>query len=83
MSNTLGVYNPIFYAQEALILLEKALGMAGRVHRGYDEERRTFLKGETINIRKPSTFTAQNAPSSAQDLDTGTVSLVLEALILN
>ena len=31
MSNTLGNYDPIFYAQEALIALNKALGMAGRV----------------------------------------------------
>lgn len=77
MPNTLGVYNPIFYAQEALIQLEKALGMAGRVYRGYDEERRTFGKGETINIRKPSTFTAQDAPSSSQDLATETVALTL------
>ena len=34
--NTLGIYDPLFYAQEALIQLEKALGLAGRVHRGYD-----------------------------------------------
>lgn len=77
MGNTLGVYNPLFYANEALIQLEKSLGMAARVHRGYDEERRAFGKGEYINIRKPSTFTAQNAPSSAQDLDTETVQLQL------
>ena len=77
MANTLGVYNPIFYAQEALIQLEKALGMAGRVHRGIDEERRTFGKGETINIRRPSTFSAQDAPSTAQDATTETVALTL------
>jgi len=77
MANTLGVYNPIFYAQEALIQLEKALGMASRVYLGYDEERRSFRRGETINIRKPSTFTAQDAPSTAQDLDTETVALTL------
>jgi hypothetical protein len=77
MSNTLGVYNPIFYAQEALIQLEKSLGMAARVHRGFDEERRAFGYGETINIRRPSTFTAQDAPSVAQNVDTGTVALTL------
>jgi len=77
MSNTLGVYNPIFYAQEALILLEKALGMAARVHRGYDEERKSFRRGEYVNIRKPSTFVADNAPSTAQELDTETVQLQL------
>ena len=77
MANTLGVYNPLFYANEALIHLEKALGMAGRVHRGFDAERRTFGKGEFINIRKPSTFTAQDAPSTAVDLDTETVQMQL------
>jgi len=77
MANTLGVYNPIFYAQEALIHLEKALGLAARVHRGYDEERRTFNRGETINIRRPSTFTAADAPATAADLGTETVALTL------
>jgi len=77
MSNTLGVYNPIFYAQEALIQLHKALGMAGRVYRGYDEERKSFGKGDVINIRRPSTFSAQDAPSSSQDLATETVALTL------
>lgn len=76
-TNTLGVYNPIFYAQEALIQLEKALGMAGRVHRGIEQERISFQKGETIQIRKPSTFSAQNAPSSAQNITTETVTLTL------
>ena len=78
MSNTLGKYDPIFYAQEALILLEKALGLAGRIHRGYDEERKSFAKGQTISIRKPSTFTAASAPSSAADLDTEYVDITLD-----
>lgn len=77
MANTLGVYKPLFYAQEALTQLEKALGMAARVYRGYDEERRRFGKGDTINIRRPSTFTVQDAPSTAQDVDTETVSMTL------
>jgi len=77
VANTLGYYNPEFYAQEALIQLEKALGMAARVHRGYDEERRSFGRGEYVNIRKPSNFTAQDAPSTAQDLDTETVQIQL------
>lgn len=77
MANTLGVYNPIFYANEALIQLEKALGMAARVHRSFEEERRAFQRGETINIRKPSTFTADDAPSTAQNVATETVSMTL------
>lgn len=77
MANTLGVYNPIFYANEALIQLEKALGMAGRVHRGFEAERNSFGRGEVINIRRPSTFTAQDAPSTAQDITTETVAITL------
>lgn len=77
MANDLGFYNPVFYAQEALIQLENALGMAGRVYRGYEEERRSFDRGDTINIRRPSTFTAQNAPSTAQSLNTGKVQMTL------
>jgi len=79
-TNVLGAYNPIFYAQEALIQLEKALGMADRVYMGYNEERKAFRKGDTINIRKPSTFTAQAAPSSAaQSVITETVAMTLDS----
>tara|TARA_Y100000310_G_scaffold344961_1_gene460800 strand:+ start:1196 stop:2341 length:1146 start_codon:yes stop_codon:yes gene_type:complete len=78
MANTLGVYNPVFYAQEALIQLEKALGMASRVYMGYDQERRAFGLGETINIRRPSTFTVDNAPATAQDVTTETVAMTLD-----
>lgn len=77
MANQLGNYSPLFYAQEGLIQLEKALGMAARVHRGYDRERRTFNKGSRIEIRRPSTFTALDAPSDAQDVNTGMVSIHL------
>lgn len=75
MTNTLSVYDPIFYAQEALIQLEKALGMAGRVHRGHDKAPQQ--KGATISIRKPGAFTAQDAPSPAQDIDAGEVQIAL------
>lgn len=77
MANTLGYFNPAFYANEALILLENALGMSGRVHRGYESERNTFGKGDTVNIKKPSTFTAQDSGSSAQDLTTGGTTITL------
>lgn len=77
MANTLGIYDPLFYANEALIHLEKALGMAGRVHRGYDEERRSFRKGSKIEINRPSTFVVQDAPATAADLDVGTVEMEL------
>ena len=78
VTNVLGFYNPEFYAQEALIQLEKALGMASRVFMGYDEERKTFGKGDVINIKKPSIFTAESAPSSAQNVETGSVQLDLD-----
>jgi len=77
MANTLGYYNPVFYAQEALIQLENAMGMASRVHRGYEEERRSYERGEYINIRRPSTFTAANAPSTAADITTESVQIQL------
>lgn len=75
MANALNLYDPLFYAQEALIVLYKALGMAGRVHRGYDADPQQ--KGSVIKIRRPGTFTAQDAPSSAQDLTPGDVAITL------
>jgi len=77
MANSNGNYIPILYANEALIHLRKRLGMAARVHRGYDAERRTAGKGKTISIKRPSTFTSQSAPSSAQELAVGTVDITL------
>ncbi len=76
MPNTLSVYDPLFYAQEAIIQLEKALGMSGRVHRGYDKSPQQ--KGSTIQISRPSTFTAQDAPSSDQGISAGAVSIILD-----
>lgn len=78
MVNVLGVYNPIFYAQEALRNLEKALGMANRVHRGFEQERRTFGRGEVISIRKPAVFTVADAPATAEDLVSPTVNITLD-----
>lgn len=77
MAKVITAYDPYFYANEAITALEKSLGMAGRIHRGYDEERRSFNKGSTIKIRKPSTFTAQDAPSVAQDIDASELELTL------
>lgn len=76
-TQNLGPYTPIFYAQEALMQLQQALGMANRVYRGYDRERGTFNKGNTIRIRKPGTFTVQDAPSAAQDLAPEETDMVL------
>jgi hypothetical protein len=75
MSNALSVYDPLFYASEAIIQLRKALGMAARVHRGYDKNPQQ--KGSVISISRPSTFSAQDAPSVAQDILAGEVQIAL------
>lgn len=68
-------YDPYFYANEAIMQLEKALGMAARVHRGYDKDPQS--PGSVIQIRKPQSFTAQDAPSAAQDLNPGETNITL------
>jgi len=78
MANSLGYFIPEFYAQEALIHLENALGMANAVYRGYDAERRVFGMGDKINIKSPSVFTTASAPGSSQDLTTRSVQLTLD-----
>lgn len=77
-TNTLGYYDPAFYANEALIHLRKALGFANTVHLGFDAERRSFGRGDVINIKRPSTFSAQTAPSTAQDMKTESVQIALD-----
>lgn len=69
-------YDPYFYANEAILQLEKVLGMAARVHRGYEKSPQE--KGSVIQIRKPSTFQAQNAPSTAQDINPGKTNIKLD-----
>lgn len=75
MANVLSVFDPIFYANLALIQLEKALGMAARIHRGYDKNPQQ--KGSTISIKVPSTFAAQDAPGSDQDIKASNVDITL------
>jgi hypothetical protein len=75
MPNVLGIYDPVFYANEALIALEKNLGLAGRVYRGVDKSPQQ--RGSIISIRRPGVFTAENAPSTAQDIETGNVDVTL------
>jgi len=83
MSNTFtgGVnpYNPYFYAQEALIVLEKSLGMARRVHNGYDAERRSFNKGEYVQLKRPSSFsTTIGGTSTTSDVTPEALSIQLD-----
>lgn len=64
-------YDPIFYAQEALMVVEQSMGLAARVYRGYDEEKKSAVQGQTISIRKPSSFVTNPGGSGVyQDLDT-------------
>lgn len=77
MANVLGNYNETFFAQEALIQLTKALGMASRVYRDYDQDLKPQAKGDTIQIRRPGTFTVNDAPATAQDLSPDSVALQL------
>lgn len=80
MTNTLNLYDPLFYAQEAILQLHKALGLAGRVHRGYDKTPQQ--KGSTIMINIPSTFVATDVNTSTggttQDLKPASTSVVLD-----
>lgn len=83
MANVLGNYNPEFYAQEALTQLFKALGMAGRVHRGAEQERNGAgnQKGDTINLKRPTHFQAQEhvagVGTTAQDVVGENVQIIL------
>lgn len=79
MANTLGNYDPNFYAANALLQLEKALGMANRVYRGYDKNPQEY--GSVINIRRPTYFTAQAMPISSantSDITPDSVSVSLD-----
>jgi hypothetical protein len=62
-----------------LIQLEKALGMASRVYRGYELERNAYGIGNTITIRKPGTFTPQaGGTTTSQDIVAANVSITLD-----
>lgn len=55
-------WSPYRYANEALLILEKALGMAGRVYRGYDKS--ASDRGAVLRIPVPQTFSAGDEPIS-------------------
>lgn len=70
MTNNITPYNPIFYAQEGLLWLEKALGMAGRVYRGFDPSRSSATPGDTIKVKRPGVFTTQaGGTGTLSDID--------------
>lgn len=79
MPNTLGNYDPNIYAALALVQLEKALGMAAHVYRGYDKDPQEY--GSVINLRRPTYFTAQQMPISSantSDLTPDSVAMTLD-----
>lgn len=66
MANTLGNYNEIFFAQEAIALLYQRLGLGGRIYRGLAEQ---FVhKGDTAKLRRPSSFVVNDAGGAVQDI---------------
>jgi len=76
MGNTL--LTPTVIANEALMVLENNLTMAGLVHRDYSTE---FVKvGDTVTIRKPAKFVAKNftGTTSAQDITEGSVDVKID-----
>jgi len=76
-SSDLGVYDPDFYVQEGLILLENALGAAARVYRGIDTERASLKQFGTAKLRRPAKILEQNAPGTAQGVETDTIDVTL------
>lgn len=75
--NEKGTYDPTRYANDALIQLEPALGLASAVHRGYDTTPQT--RGSSIEIRRPGTFKAKAMPiSAAEDIEPETVTVTLD-----
>lgn len=79
MANRPLYYQPEYWARAALMWLKARKGMYSRVYRVFEQERQAFGLGDTINIRKPATFTSQAAPgSSAQDIKTGTAQVKID-----
>jgi hypothetical protein len=76
MSNNTTPYDPIWYAQFGLQQLEKSLGLAARVYRGVDKAPQQ--PGSVIQLKRPGTFTAQAAPSAAQDLGPVSINVTLD-----
>jgi hypothetical protein len=79
MPNNYGNYNEIFFGQEALIWLRSNLGMASRVYRDFQPG--TAEQFETVKMRRPGTFTAQDhvngTGSTNQDVNAQNVDVTL------
>lgn len=69
---------PSIVAKEALITLENNMVMANLVHRGYSDEYHS--QGDTVIVRKPTTFTAANFTSA---ISTATITESSVAVVMN
>ncbi len=78
MSNTL--LTPSIIAREALLRLRNSLVTAGLIHRGHEDEFKGRKVGDTITIRQPATFTAQEftTTTTEQAATETSIPLVLE-----
>lgn len=79
MGNTLTAglfYDPYSYANELLAYLKNSLGMAARVHRGFDKAPNE--KGSVIQLRRPEVFTADSMPAAAADVTPDYVNITLD-----
>lgn len=84
-NNELGFFNPEFFANEGLTVLFETLGIANRVYRGLDMQRESEGRGlgDTINIPRPTKFTAQSftpgTGTTAQDIVAENVTINLNS----
>ncbi len=79
MANTLTAglwYDPYTYANDLLLYLHKALGMAGRVYRGFDKAPNE--RGSVIQLRRPQAMVAEAMPSNPVDIKPDYVSITLD-----
>lgn len=58
MANDLSAYNAQVWVNESLYVVQANMVAADRVHRNFEPALAQF--GDTVNTRKPATFTAQN-----------------------
>lgn len=76
MANTITQFQLIHFAQEGLLTLHDALGIARAVHRGFDKE--PGFRGKTVRIGKPALATVNTFGTGAVDADTGGVDIVVD-----
>lgn len=63
MANDLSMYKPELWAQESLMVLEANMVLGSLVHRDFEAVVANF--GDTVNSRKPASFTANNKGATA------------------